>query len=93
MVVTCITFMNCDLLCIDCIAIKVDSKASYNLVFTDLASGKVCNSDVIPASSCVDGACDYVFKVPLSSCPINTNIYITVGVSGSGFSKQMRIGL
>ena len=71
---------------------KVDSRASYDLIFTNLATDKVCNSDVIPASSCVDGACDYVFKVPASSCPINTDILITVGVSSSEFSKQIKIG-
>ena len=70
----------------------MDSKSSYYLTFTDLASGEVCDSDVIPASSCVDGACNYVFKVPSSSCPINTDINITVGVSDSGLSKQIKVG-
>lgn len=71
---------------------KVDSRASYYLAFTDLASGNVCDSDTIPASSCVDGACNYVFKILSSSCPINTDITITMGASGSIFSKQIKIG-
>lgn len=58
-----------------------------------MASGKVCDSDVIPASFCENRACNYVFKVLSSSCPLNTNINITVGVSGSGFSKQIIIGV
>ena len=72
---------------------KIKSESLYNISFTDLVSGKICNSDVIPASSCVDGACTHTFNILVSSCPNNTDIDVIVAATDSGFSTSIKIGL
>lgn len=66
------------------------SSISYTITYMDSASGDLCSSVTIPASSCIDGICNHAFEVPLSSCPcmdINITVYST-NILGNGATSD-----
>ena len=69
---------------------------SYTISYSDSASGIICGSTTIPASSCEDGTCDDVFVVATSTCAPSTDITVTMfttNVLGNGpISVPTKIG-
>ena len=61
----------------------------YNISYTDIASGEVCDSAVISSTSCMGGTCSHELDISSSPCPNKTDINVTVSVTdiALGISK------
>ena len=47
-------------------------------MYSDVLTGIVCDTVSIPASLCVGGVCNHVFKVSSSSCIASADISVTI---------------
>lgn len=57
------------------------STTLYTINYSNLTSGEVCGSAMIPGSSCMDSVCSDVFNVTSSRCFPSTELSVTIFAS------------
>ena len=72
------------------------SASSFVIMYIESMSEKICGSTTIPAATCINGQCTYVFEVTSSLCTPSSDITFSVSGSnilGNGPSVRFFAGL